>query len=374
MAKKKEVEVKQTNLSPEERMKILSSMKTVLKKKFGDSVIADHQKLKIESVSTGSPLLDGAITGFGYARGRFIELSGENSSGKTTTATLMLIESQRAYPDELIGFIDIEHAINLEYAQILGLDISPERFILSQPSSAEEAFEILGAFSESGLFSAICFDSIGALVTQDQLDKGMDENTIGSVGRLIGKSISRINIAACASNTTIIWINQIRTKISLFGSSETVAGGRALPFFHSTRIKIKKINVIMVKDKPVGQVVKYEVTKNKVGTPFGVIETAIYFGIGFDEYTETIEIAYKTGIIQPAGAWCYLDKGTPQELKWNGKAACIQWFRDNLEAFTPFKVRVLEANTPEVDIALATEVDEATGLTNTEVQGLEVNE
>ena len=748
MKKKKESSVEVATLSKEERAKIFATMKTTLKKQLGDGIIADQQSLHIESISTGSPLLDSVITGDGYAKGRFIELSGENSCGKSTTATIMLAEAQKAYPDEMVGYIDVEHAINIKYAEKLGLDLSPDKFILVQPNcldknsmvltkkghikisdissgdkvaavcddsivqrsvsaffdtgkkkafqlrttkgtlvcsadhriktnngwkklseldtsidlvetifshnnfsntnntklnedlsfllgafigdghygkkctftgidqvlnnkiisivskyfpetvikqsnhktivftkgykdnrslcslhlflikylgrnikqqkhfpvqiydsgysniksfiagllmtdgtinkyghfsftsyiyknildfgyilegfgvpfrirkqsrgdfewytldtsskeaylfvsevplvsykrdrvlsasnichdsyvkfskdfwklfiselnaagfsekeyydmlfpdrttkhyfnkkrgvsieyalilnsvlksekvseliysdvhylpildiidlnkeiemvditvpyahnfivsnsvvhnSAEEAFTALDAFVSSGLFSAVCFDSVGALVTEDQLTKGFDENTIGSLGRLMGKSISRINIAAASSNTAVIWINQIRTKITLFGSGETVAGGRAFPFFHSTRIKIKRTDIIKVNDKPIGQTVKYEIVKNKVGAPFGVIETAIYFGQGYDEYTEIVELAYSLGIIT-GGAWCFVDKGTENEMRWNGKNACLSWFRENPEKFQEFKVRVLRQN------------------------------
>lgn len=343
MKKKKEASVEVATLSKEERAKIFATMKTTLKKQLGDGIIADQQSLHVESISTGSPLLDSVITGDGYAKGRFIELSGENSCGKSTTATIMLAEAQKAYPDEMVGYIDVEHAINIKYAEKLGLDLSPDRFILVQPSSAEDAFTALDAFVSSGLFSVVCFDSVGALVTEDQLAKGFDENTIGSLGRLMGKSISRINIAAASSNTAVIWINQIRTKITLFGSGETVAGGRAFPFFHSTRIKIKRTDIIKQNDKPIGQTVKYEIVKNKVGTPFGIVETAIYFGQGYDEYTEIVELAYTLGIIV-GGAWCYVDRNTENEMRWNGKNACLAWFRENPEKFQEFKIRVLTQN------------------------------
>lgn len=319
-------------MTPEEKKKALSSLKAGLKKKFGEGVVVDHEKINIEFVSSGSPLLDAGIGG-GIPRGRFIEIYGDESSGKTTTAQITMAQFQKEFPDQLVGFIDVEHAINISYANQLGLDTNPDKFMLSQPGSAEEALDILLQFCESGLFSVVCFDSVGGLMTKAQLEKGIDEETMGSLARVLSKCASRIHTASSDSNTTVIWINQTRNKIVLMGDPTTVSGGKTLPFFHSVRIKVRKTAPILQKEIAIGQEVEYKIIKNKVGIPFGVIETSLFFGIGFDAIRETVEVAYKTGVIYASGAWSYLNKGTEQEIRWNGKAACIAYYRENRQDY-----------------------------------------
>lgn len=152
------------------------------------------------------------------------------------------------------------------------------------------------------------------------------------------------------------------------GNPETVSGGKALPFFHSVRLKIRRTNIIMDKNTPIGQEVEIKVIKNKVGNPFGVIETTIFFGIGFDKYRETVEVAIKNGTLESAGAWTYWKKGTADETKWNGKALCIQHMRDNPIDFDELYNATMNGFVAPIDISLADETDEATGLTNAEVQ------
>ncbi len=221
-------------MTPEEKKKGLASLKNSLKKKFGEGVVVDHEKINIDFVSTGSPLLDTAIGG-GIPIGRFVEVYGDESSGKSTTCTIAMAEFQRKFPDQLIGYIDVEHAINIPYTNKLGLDTDPDKFILSQPGSAEEALDILLQFCESGLFSVVCLDSVGGLMTKSQLEKGIDEDTMGALARVLSKCASRIHTAASDTGTTVLWVNQTRNKIVMMGNPETVSG---LTFI--------KLNVILV--------------------------------------------------------------------------------------------------------------------------------
>lgn len=331
-------------MTPEEKKKAFSSLKNSLKKKWGDSVLSDHTNLKIDFVSTGSPMLDSAIGG-GIPVGRFVEIFGEESGGKTTLATIALSNFQKARPDDMVGYIDVEHAFNVAYSNKLGLDTSPEKFIMSQPSSADEALSILLQFCESGLFSVVCLDSVGGLITQQQLDKGLDEETMGSLARLLSKSASRIATAASNSGTTVIWINQQRNKIVLLGNPEVVAGGKALPYFHSVRIRVRKTAPIVDKETSIGQEIECKIIKNKVGPPFGIVQTSLFFGKGFDEVRETVEVAYKNEYVSASGAWCYIGKGTDQEMKWNGKNALIAYCRENSEFYQKFKINAFSANT-----------------------------
>ena len=205
-------------MTPEEKKKAFATLRNNLKKKWGESVLSDHTAMNVEFVSSGSPLLDTCIGG-GIPRGRFIEIYGDESSGKTTTCSIIMAEYQKALPDDMVGFIDVEHAFNPKYNQQLGLDISPDKFVMAQPNSAEEALEILLQFCESGLFSVVCLDSIGGLVTKSQLDKGIDEETMGALARVLSKSASRIATAASNTKTTVLWINQTRNKIVIENKS-----------------------------------------------------------------------------------------------------------------------------------------------------------
>lgn len=364
-------ETKSVGIDVKDKKRILDSMKNSLKKKWGLEVIREAVAVAIESITSGSPILDAALTGSGYPEGRFVEIYGDESSGKTTLATIALAEAQKKYPDKMVGFIDVEHAFNVPYANALGLDTSEEKFMFAQPNSAEEALEILEAFCNTGMFSAICFDSIGGLVTQQQLDKGIDEETMGSLAKVLSKSGSRLHTAANDTGTLVIWINQTRNKIVMMGNPETVSGGKTLPFFHSVRLRIRRTNIIMDKQQPIGQEVEIKVIKNKVGNPFGVIETSIFFGIGFDKYRETVEVALTNGVLEGAGAWTYWKRGTPDEVKWNGKAACIQHMRDNPTEFDELYKATMGSHEIKIDISLANETDEDTGLTNAEVQNVE---
>ncbi len=354
-----------------DKKRILDSMKNSLKKKWGAEVIRDAVAEKVASITSGSPILDAALTGAGYPEGRFVEIYGDESSGKTTLVTLALKAAQDKYPDKIVGFIDVEHAFNVPYANALGLNTSEERFMFAQPNSAEEALEILEAFCNTGMFSAIGFDSIGGLVTQQQLDKGIDEETMGSLAKVLSKSASRLHTAANDTGTLVLWINQTRNKIVMMGNPETVSGGKTLPFFHSVRLRIRRTNIVMDKGIPIGQEVEIKVIKNKVGNPFGVINTSLFFGIGFDKYRETVEVALENGTLFGSGAWTYWKKGTPDEIKWNGKAMCIQYMRDNLDDFNELYSATMGTHQTKIDINIANETDETTGLTNAEVQNVE---
>lgn len=344
-----------------DKKRLLESVKNSLKKKWGAEVFVEPEGLIVESISTGSPMLDNLITGTGYPEGRWIELYGVESSGKTTTGVIMLSKAQQKHPDKLVAVIDMEHAFAPKYAEQFGLDLDPEKFIICQPGSGEEALEITRELAGTGLFSAILFDSIGALITQQQLDKGIDEETMGAVARLLSKSASQINIASSNTNTTIIWINQTRSKIVMMGNPETVSGGNTMKFFHSVRIKVTKVDTILhpkTKD-PIGVEVRYQSIKNKVGIPYREVVTSIFFGKGFDEYRENIEVAIKKNVLYSSGAWTYLNKGKEDELRWNGKAACISWYRDaeNQSAYQHL-CELIRTSSEVIDIDQIEPVDE----------------
>ncbi len=266
----------------------------------------------------------------------------------------MSAQAQIAEPDEMIAFVDMEHAFSPQYAAQFGLDLSEDKFLMSQPNSGEEALEIVMDLASTGLFSVIVFDSIGAIMTQSQLDKGLDEDTMGAVARLLGKSASQINTVSSNTGTTIIWLNQTRCKIVMMGNPETVSGGKTFPFFHSTRIKVRKTDVILGPTKePIGIEVCYKTIKNKVGIPYREITTSIFFGKGFDEYRELVEVALKKGALTASGAWTYLNRAAEGEMKWNGKAACIAWYREHPDEFDLLRQAVLNASVMPIDIVVA---------------------
>ena len=316
----------------EEKKMAIKAMKTALKKDWGKEVFRSTSMEPIASISTGSVKLDESIGIGGLPKGRVIEVFGAESCGKTTLCSLVCAEAQKD-PDALVGFVDVEHAYNPPYAQQLGVDTSESRFYFSQPSSAEEALDLVLKMTETAAFSVIVLDSIGGLMTKAQLEKGIDDNTMAEVARVLGKILMKIVVAAAKTDTIILFVNQQRSSMNMYGPSEVTMGGKALPYFCSVRLKMRKTGVIMDGDTPVGQNVEIKIIKNKVGPPFGVLETDLYFGKGFDQQAELVESAINKGIIVRGGAWYYVNKDTEDQVKFQGKNNVIQYYRDTPEEY-----------------------------------------
>ena len=342
MAKKKTEEevVLDGPMSPEDKKRVMRAAIAALKKTHPGIVFdPTEQNKNINWISTGSAKLDMAISdqGGGLPRGRIVEVYGANSCGKTTQFILACANAQRQYPDQPVLYIDVEHSLNIEYAQKLGLDTHPDRWILVQPDSAEEALDILVKMSETGLFSVIVLDSIAGLISEKQWEKDAGEATMGIVAKLLSENIPKVASQAHKTDTLILLVNQLRKSLSQYGAPEVTKGGEAVGYFASLRMKMRKTEVLMNGDDPYGQEIKIVLTKNKVGTPFREVTTNLFFGIGFDTVAETIDLAIKRGVIMQGGAWFTIAHEGLDEGKFQGKNSVVAHFREECEEYDKLK-------------------------------------
>lgn len=299
-----------------------------MNKEFGDGTILSGQPvLSIDSISTGAICLDHAIGVWGVPVGRIVELYGPESGGKTTLSLSVVKNCQQK--GGIVGFIDAEHALDLNWARAIGVDT--DKLLFSQPDSGENAFEIMEALICSGQVDLIVVDSVAAMAPQSEIDGEMTDNSIGAQARMMGKGLRKITGLLKENECTVIFINQLREKIGvMFGSPETTPGGRALKFYSSVRIEIRKKSTIKDGDSILGNVVKVKVVKNKCAPPFRNCEFSIYFGddgypSGVDAASALLQFANSEGIIENSGSW-YSYKG---EKLGNGTNATCTYLRDN---------------------------------------------
>ncbi len=254
----------------------------------------------IDVISTGSLLLDDAVGVGGYPKGRIVEVYGPESSGKTTMALIAIAEAQKA--GGYAAFIDAEHAIDINHAQRMGVDL--ERLLISQPDSGEQALQLVDHLTSTGEFSMIVVDSVAALTPIVELEGQMEDQTIGAQARLMSKSMRKLSGTINRTNTIVIFINQIREKVGvIFGNPEVTPGGRGLKFAASLRLDIRIRERIKERDSYIAQRVKIKVVKNKVASPYKEIETVFYYDGGINQIEELIELATTKGLITRAGAW-----------------------------------------------------------------------
>jgi recombination protein RecA len=281
----------------------LAAIAKQLEQKAGAGTVVIMGSRAAEStpiIPTGSLQLDHALGCGGFPRGRVIEIFGPESSGKTTLALHAIAEAQKL--GGYAAFIDVEHALDSAYAARLGVD--PDRVLLSQPDYGEQALEIAHAMLSSGQIDLVVVDSVAALVPKAELDGEMGDAFVGTHARLMSQALRKLTGIASHHKASLIFINQIREKIGvMFGSPETTTGGRALKFFASQRIEVRKSTVIKEGDEVRGNRVKVKVVKNKMAAPFREIEFDIRFGQGIDRTSELIEAGVNHGIIQKSGAW-----------------------------------------------------------------------
>ena len=298
-----------------------------IEKKFGKGSImrlGEREVSDIPSISTTSLSLDACIGVGGVPRGRVIEIYGPESSGKTTLALHIVAEAQKV--GDVAAYIDAEHAMDAEYAAKLGVDV--DQLLISQPDSGEQALEIAEALVRSNGVGVIVVDSVAALVPRAELDGEMGDSLPGLQARLMSQALRKLTAIVASSNTCFIFINQIREKIGvMFGSPETTTGGRALKFYSSLRLDIRRIGAIKDGDRFVGNRTKVKVVKNKVAPPFRECEFDIVYGEGISREGDVIDLGVANKIVEKSGAW-FSYKG---ERLGQGRENAKQTLRDNPE-------------------------------------------
>lgn len=287
----------------EEKKKALATAIAYIEKQFGKGAImklGDAKAMDIEAIPTGSMTLDIALGIGGVPRGRIIEIYGPESSGKTTVALHIIAETQKMGGE--VAFIDVEHALDPVYARKLGVDI--DNMLVSQPDSGEQALEIAEALARSGAVDCIVIDSVAAMVTKAEIDGEMGDTHVGQLARLMSQAMRKLTSVISKSNTTAIFINQIREKIGvMYGNPETTPGGRALKFYASVRIDVRRGEQIKEGGEVIGNRTKCKVVKNKVAPPFKECEFDILYGKGVSRVGEVLDIAVELNVVKKGGAW-----------------------------------------------------------------------
>ena len=316
--------------------------------KLGDS----SANIDIEAIPTGSISLDVALGVGGVPRGRIIEIYGPESSGKTTVALHMIAETQKR--NGIAGFIDAEHALDPQYAKKIGVDI--DNLYISQPDNGEQALEIAETMIRSGALDIVIVDSVAALVPKAEIEGDMDDQQVGLHARLMSKAMRKLTGVINRSNCAVVFINQLREKVGImFGNPEVTTGGRALKFYASVRMDVRRVEAIKQGGEIIGNHTKVKVVKNKVAPPFKEAEFDIMFGQGISREGDLIDLAVKVDAVQKSGAW-YAYKG---EKIGQGRENAKTFLREHPEIMAEVEVQVREYYGLPADTVVETAVQAA---------------
>ena len=341
MAKK---ETEGEALTPQqEKLKALQAAMSKIEKDFGKGSImrmGDEQIENVDVIPTGSIGLNAALGVGGYPKGRIIEIYGPESSGKTTLAIHAIAEAQKA--GGIAAFIDAEHAFDRFYAQKLGVDV--DNLLISQPDNGEQALEIADQLIRSAAIDIIVIDSVAALTPKKEIEGDMGDSAVGLHARLMSQALRKVTSTISKTNTTCIFINQLREKIGvMFGNPETTTGGNALKFYASVRLDIRRVTSIKDGDNVIGNQVRVKVVKNKVAPPFRKAEFDITFGEGISKVGEIVDLGVEYGIIKKSGSWfSYGDSKLAQ-----GRDATKQLLKDNPELCDELEAQIMEKLTEQ---------------------------
>ena len=339
MAKVQNAKAPVRRVEDEEKQKALKTAMDQIEKKFGKGAVmrlGENAAMNVECIKTGSLMLDIALGIGGIPKGRIVEIYGPESSGKTTVALHCVAEAQKA--GGTAAFIDVEHALDPVYASHLGVDI--DSLLVSQPDSGEQALEIAEALVRSGAVDIIVVDSVAALVTRAEIDGEMGDSHVGQLARLMSQALRKLAGALSKSNCAAIFINQLREKIGvMYGNPETTPGGRALKFYASVRIDVRKGDTIKEGSDIIGVHTKAKIVKNKVAPPFKTAEFDIMYGTGVSHTGEIVDAGVELGVLKKSGAWFYYGETRLGQGRDNVK----KLFEDNPEFATEIEEKIMAA-------------------------------
>ncbi|TNM39462.1 recombinase RecA [Nocardioides albidus] len=334
-------------MAGDDRQKALETALLNIEKQYGKGSVmrlGDDSRAPLDVIPTGSIALDVALGIGGLPRGRVVEIYGPESSGKTTVSLHAVASAQAA--GGIVAFIDAEHALDPEYAKALGVDT--DALLVSQPDSGEQALEIADMLIRSGALDLIVIDSVAALVPRAEIEGEMGDSHVGLQARLMSQALRKMTGALNQSKTTAIFINQLREKIGvMFGSPETTTGGRALKFYSSVRLDVRRIETLKDGTDMVGNRTRVKVVKNKVAPPFKQAEFDIMYGKGISREGSLIDVGVEAGLIRKAGAW-YTYEG---DQLGQGKENARSFLKDNPDLANELEKKILEklGVTPTVD-------------------------
>ena len=323
----------------DEKQKALDAALSQIEKQFGKGSVMklgdSSNNMNVETIPTGSLSLDIALGLGGIPKGRVIEVYGPESSGKTTVALHMVAEVQKR--GGVAGFIDAEHALDPVYASKIGVDI--DNLYISQPDNGDQALEITETLVRSGAVDIIIVDSVAALVPKAEIDGDMGDSHVGLQARLMSQALRKLTACISKTNCTVIFINQLREKVGvMFGNPETTTGGRALKFYSSVRLDVRRIETLKQAGEMIGNRTRIKVVKNKIAPPFKEAEFDIMFGEGISREGDVLDLAANLGIINKSGAW-YAYNG---EKIGQGRENAKQYLRDHPDVMADAESRVRE--------------------------------